>query len=165
MVKAMDDRIVISELLKLFTESLTRCPVIGWKTANHRLPFFFLRFSPNPYEGVSYERPSSFACVIPQNQDVPARSLSLLDANTRLWGFFQQLKIKKQGSIFFNSTKRTQEIQTVKRTPFTEKFPANQLFARTIFSFLSFSVNICFYSTLNRVAFLSSGRRRNIVNI
>ena len=27
-------------LFKLFTESLTRCPVIGWKTANHRLPFF-----------------------------------------------------------------------------------------------------------------------------
>ena len=138
--------------MKLFTESLTRCPVIGWKTANHGLPFFsffFFRFSPNPYEGVSYERPSSF--VIPQNQDVPARSLSLLDANTRLWGFFQQLKHKKQVSIFFNQTKRTQEIQTVKRTPFTEKLPANQLFARTIFSFLSFYVNICFFITFQIV--------------
>ena len=31
-------------VLKLFTESLTRCPVIGWKTANYRLPSF-LRFS------------------------------------------------------------------------------------------------------------------------
>ena len=133
-----------STVLKLFMESLTRCPVIGWKTANHRLPFFFFRFSPNPYEGVSYEHPSSFAWVIPQNQDVPACSLSLLDANTHLWGFFQQQKHKKQGSIFFNPTKRTQEIQTVQRTPFTEKFPANQLFVRTIFSFLSFYVNMFF---------------------
>ena len=110
-------------VLKLFTESLTRCPVIGWKTANHRLPFF--RFSLNPYE-----RPSSFASVIPQNQDVPARSLSPLDANAHLWGFFQLPKHKKQGSIFFKTTKRTQEIQTVKKTLFTEKFPVNQLFAK-----------------------------------
>ena len=162
--KKISVKLVKCILLKLFTESLTRCPVTGWKIANHRLPFF--RFPPDPYEGVSYERPSSFACVIPQNQDMPACSLSLLDANTRLWGFFQQLKHKKQGSIFFNPTKRTQEIQTVKRTPFTSKFPANQLFARTIFSFLSFYVNISFfYNILNRVAFLSFCRSRNIVTM
>ena len=132
-------------LLKLFTESLSKCPVIGWKTADHRRPFF--RFSPNPYEGISNECPSSFASVILQNQDISTHSLSLLDANTRLWGFFQQLKHKKQGSIFFNPTKRTQEIQNIKRMPFTEKFPTNQLFARTIFSFLFFYVNISFFIT------------------
>ncbi len=66
---------------------------------------------------------------------------------------------------FTNPTKRTQEIQTVKRTPFTDKFPANQLFARTIFSFLSFYVNIYFYNILNHVGFLSSYRRRNIVTV
>ena len=85
-------------ILKLFTESLTRCPVIGWKTVNHRLPFF--RFSPNPYVCVSYERPSSFASVIPQNQDVPARSLSLLDANTRLWGFFSSNWSTRNKALF-----------------------------------------------------------------
>ena len=68
-----------------------------------------------------------------------------------LCGFFQQLKHKKYGSNFFNPTKRTQEIQTFKRTPFTKKFPANQLFARTLFSFLSFYVNICFFITFEIV--------------
>ena len=133
------------DILKLFTESLTRYPVIGWKTANHRLPFFLdllqtpMRAFPTntlPLLLGWFLRIKTCRC-----------SLSLLDTNTRLWGFFQQLKHKKQGSIFFSPTKSTQEIQTVKRTPFMDKFPANQLFARTIFSFLSFYVNICFFIT------------------
>ena len=135
-------KIMLIKVFKLFTESLTRCPVIGWKTANHRLPF--LDFLQTPMRTFPTNALTLFPSVIPQNQDVLARSLSLLDANTCLCGFFQQLRHKKEGSIFVNPTKRTQEIQTVKRTPFTEKFPTNQVFARTKFSFLSFYVNISF---------------------
>ena len=119
--------------------------MIGWKTANHRLPFL-LDFLQTPMGAFPTNALPLLLCDSSESRRA-RRSLSLLDANRRLWGFFQQLKHKKQGSIFFNPTKRTQEIQTVKRTPFTDRFPANQLFARTIFSFLSFYVNICYFVT------------------
>ena len=46
-----------------------------WMKNSQSKVTFFLDLLQTPYEGVSYERPSSFAWVIPQNKDEPVLSV------------------------------------------------------------------------------------------
>ena len=148
-------------VLKLFTESLTRCPVIGWKTANHRLPFWI---SPNPYEGSFYELPPSFACVIPQSQHVPTCSLSHLNTKTCVRILFSICSTETKALFSSTQPKRNRKYKPVKRTLLSDKFPANRLFARTKLFLPLFYCKYRFFDNIFIcVVFLSSCQCHNIL--
>ena len=123
----------------------------------------FLDFHQNPHEGGFYKLPSSFACVIPQSQHVPACSLSHLNTKTSVRILFNNSSTETKALFLQLSQKETGNINPLKGRFFQISFPQTDCLQEQFFSFLSFPVNTSFYNIFICVVFLSSCRRHNIL--
>ena len=144
--------------LKLFTESLTGRPVIGWKTANHRLPFSIFT---KPLKGQFLRAPFLF-CLSDSSELTRAYLFSQSSKHQDTCeDFIQHLQHRNQGSISSIQPKRN--INTLKGRFFQISFPQNDCLQGLFFSFISFPVNASFYKIFICVVFLSSCRHHNIL--